>query len=164
MSQGTLHITTGFKVEPEWIDYNGHLNMAYYNVLFDRGVDDVFESFGLGPDYVKQHNASYYTLENHVVYLREIHDGDEVDVSLQLLDYDQKRTHVFMELIHAKEGFISATSEQIHMHVDMNQKRSAPFPDPVLEKISAMHADHKPLPIKPQVGRVIGIPRKAGNV
>lgn len=164
MSQGMPYVTTGLKVEPEWIDYNGHLNMAYYNVLFDLGVDGAFETFGLGPDYVKAHNASYYTLENHVVYLREIHDGDDVDVSFQLLDYDAKRTHAFLELIHAKDGFVSATSEQIHMHVDMNQKRSSPFPDAVLERIGAMHAAHRPLPVKPQVGRVIGIPRKSAKV
>jgi acyl-CoA thioester hydrolase len=50
-------------VEPEWIDYNGHFNMAYYAVLFDRTADEAFELVGLGPDYVQSRNASYFTLE-----------------------------------------------------------------------------------------------------
>ncbi len=154
-------VTRGLEVKPEWIDYNGHLNMAFYNVLFDQNVDDVYNSFGLGPDYVKERNASYYTLETHVTYLREIHEGDRVDVTLQLLDYDTKRTHFFQQLIHADEGFVSATSEQINMHIDMDAKRSSPFPDDVLEHIKALHAAHRDLPRDPRIGHVIGIPRKS---
>lgn len=154
-------VTRGLEVKPEWIDYNGHLNMAFYNALFDQNVDDVYNSFGLGPDYVKERNASYYTLETHVTYLREIHEGDRVDVTLQLLDYDTKRTHFFQRLIHADEGFVSATSEQINMHIDMDAKRSSPFPDDVFEHIKALHAAHRDLPRDPRIGHVIGIPRKS---
>lgn len=157
-------VSTVMTVEPEWIDYNGHLNMAFYNVLFDRCVDQAFEMLGLGSDYVKRTNASFYTLETHVTYLREIHEGDSVRSTLQLLDYDEKRTHFFQELIHDTEGFISASSEQISMHIDMNIKRSAPFPPDVLERIRAMHEAHRDLPVNPQVGHVISIPRKAAKV
>ncbi len=151
-------------VEPEWIDYNGHLNMAYYNVLFDRCVDQGFEMLGLGPDYVKRTNASFFTLEVHVTYLREIHEGDRVRSTLHLLDYDEKRTHFFQELIHDAEGFVSATSEQMSMHVDMTAKKSAPFPAEVQERIRAMYEAHKELPVNPQVGHVIAIPRKSAKV
>ena len=52
-------------VEPQWIDYNGHLNMAYYNVLFDRAVDEVYELVGIGVSYLKHHNHSTFTAEVH---------------------------------------------------------------------------------------------------
>src|ERR1041385_7782022 len=82
-------------VEPQWIDYNGHLNMAYYNVLFDRAVDEIYEMLGIGLDYLKRTNHSTFTAEVHVRYLREIREGDPVRVDLQLLDYDAKRIYYF---------------------------------------------------------------------
>lgn len=157
-------VSSEMTVLPEWIDYNGHLNMAYYNVLFDRGVDEAFALFGMGPDYVRTANASFFTLEAHITYLRELHEGDQVKVTFQLLDFDAKRTHYIQQLVHARDGFVSATSEQMSMHVDMGTKRSAPYPDAVVERISAMHEAHRDLPRPPQVGHVIGIPRKSVSV
>jgi len=69
------------QVEDQWVDYNGHLNMAYYNVLFDRAGDEAFEFVGLGADYLKTANCSFFTLEAHITYLRELHAGDPVRVS-----------------------------------------------------------------------------------
>ena len=78
-------VSSLMKVEPAWIDYNGHLNMAYYNVLFDRAVDEVFELLGCGADYVSK-GFSTFTAEVHVRYLRELKEGDPVRVTFQLLD------------------------------------------------------------------------------
>ena len=83
------------RVEPQWIDYNGHLNMAYYNVLFDRAVDEAYETIGIGLNYLKTTKHSTFTAEAHVRYLREIHEGDPVRVTFHLLDYDAKRIHYF---------------------------------------------------------------------
>src|SRR5580693_8140081 len=106
----TPFVSSVMRVEPAWIDYNGHLNMAYYNVLFDRAVDEVYELLGLGLDYLKTRRHSTFTAEVHVRYLRELKEGDPVRVSFQLLDYDEKRLHYFEELLHAEEGWLSATS------------------------------------------------------
>lgn len=149
------------RVRSEWIDYNGHLNMAYYNVLFDHCVDQAFINFGLGPDYVKENNASFYTLEAHLTYLAELHENDPVYVTLQLLDHDDKRTHFFQELYHAEDGYLSATCEQLNIHVDMSARRAAPFPPAVLSRIEEMRTAHEELPRKAQVGHVISIRRKA---
>lgn len=159
MSFTTPHLSSPMTVEPGWIDYNGHLNMAFYNVLFDRAIDEVFATFGLGPDYAQQAKASYFTLEAHVTYIRELHVSDRVAVHSQLLDFDARRTHFFQELHHADQDFLAATCELVNMHVDMAAKRAAPFPPGVLAKIAAMHEQHKTLPVKPQVGHVIAIPR-----
>lgn len=148
------------KVEDQWIDYNGHFNMAYYNVIFDRCGDEAFALVGLGPDYVKAANCSFFTLEAHVTYVRELHAGDKVRVSAQFLDYDAKRVHYVQQMFHAKEDWLSCVTENIVMHVDIASKKSALFPPDVLGKVKAMYEAHKGLPLPPQVGHKIGIPRK----
>lgn len=143
----------------DWIDYNGHLNMAFYNVIFDRGVDHLFDFLGVGEVYAQSGIGSCFSMEVHVSYLQELSLHAPVQVHLQLLDYDHKRLHFFAQLIHQDEGFIAATSEQVAMHVDMQSRRSAPFPAEVLGKLEAIKAQHANLPVPPQVGHVIGIPR-----
>jgi len=146
-------------VEDDWIDYNGHFNMAYYGVLFDRTCDEAFELVGLGLEYLKS-GASFFTLEAHTTYIRELHADHKVRVTVQLLDYDTKRMHYVQEMFHADEGWLSATMEAICMHVDMEAKKSAPFPEPILNRIAAMHEAHSGLSVPPQVGHKIGIIRK----
>lgn len=150
-------------VEDDWIDYNGHLNMAYYNVLFDRCIDELHLAFGLGPAYKARTDHTTFTAEAHIVYLRELHAGDRVTVTCQLLDCDEKRHHSFMELVHEKDGFLSATSEQLHLHVDLAEKRVAPYPAEVRERVEAMRAAHAALHRSERVGRVIGIPSKTAR-
>lgn len=154
-------VSSTMRVEPAWIDYNGHLNMAYYNLLIDRAVDEAFELVGLGPDYVKHRNASYFTAEAHVRYLRELTAGVQVRSTILLLNYDAKRIHFFAELHHANEGWVSATSEQLALHVDMRTRRVTPWPDDVLERLAAMKAAHAAVPAPEAVGRPIGMPRPA---
>ncbi len=81
-------VSSVMRVEPGWIDYNGHLNMAYYNVLFDRAVDEVYELLGLGLDYVKTAKCSTFTAEVHVRYRRELVVDTPVQVSFRLLGFD----------------------------------------------------------------------------
>ena len=152
--------STIMTVEDGWLDYNNHLNMAFYGVLFDRAVDEFVISLGLGPDYLAETNASFFTAETHTVYLRELPARAPVHVDVQVLATDAKRLHVFEELHHAEEGFLSATLEQILLHVDMAEKRVTPWPDDVLGRLEAVENAHRTLPVKPQVGRVIGIPGK----
>jgi acyl-CoA thioester hydrolase len=150
-------VTAAMQVEPAWIDYNGHLNMAYYNVLFDRAVDEVYELLGCGLAYVQQTRHSCFTAEVHVRYLRELHAGDAVRVSFQLLDFDAKRLHYFEELRHAEQGCLSATSENMALHVDMAAKKAAPFPENIAARIMRMKAAHSHLPVPKGAGRHIAM-------
>src|ERR1700683_4289033 len=140
-------VSSVMRVEPAWIDYNGHLNMAYYNVLFDRAVDEVYELLGCGLDYVKEKHHSCFTAEVHVRYLRELNAGDPVRVSFQLLDYDAKCLHYFEQLFHAEDGWVSATSENLSLHVDMTAKKTAAFPAQVTHRLAEMKASHSRLPV-----------------
>ncbi len=151
-------VSSVMRVEPQWIDYNGHLNMAYYNVLFDRAVDEAYELIGIGFDYLKQQNHSTFTAEAHVRYLRELKEGDPVRVRFQLLDFDAKRVHYFEELVHAEEGWLSATSENMTLHVDMDAKKVVPFPDSVQRTLARLKTAHARLPRPEGAGRSIKMP------
>jgi acyl-CoA thioester hydrolase len=153
-------VSSLMRVEPQWIDYNGHLNMAYYNVLFDRAVDEVYELLGFGLDYLKQYNHSTFTAEVHVRYVRELRENDPVRVTFQLLDYDSKRVHYFEQLFHATEGWVSATSENMTLHVDMAAKKVAPFPAKIMGALARMKAAHAQLPRPEAAGRRIAMPGK----
>jgi acyl-CoA thioester hydrolase len=146
------------KVLPEWIDFNGHLNMAYYNVLFDQGVDQAYGEIGLGPEYQRT-GCTTYVAEFHVCYLRELHEGDRVYTTFQLLDHDEKRFHSFQELWHV-DGWLAATAEGLTLHVDQSGPRVAPMPQHILTRLEEMRRIHAQLPKPAQAGRSIGIRRK----
>ena len=153
-------VSSVMRVEPAWIDYNGHLNMAYYNVLFDRAVDEAFELLGCGAEYVKR-GFSTFTAEVHVRYRRELHEGDPVRVTFQLLAYDAKRMHYFEQLFHATDGWVSATSENMSLHVEMQAKKTAAFPPEVAACLAKMKAAHARLPVPEAVGRKIAMPSRS---
>ena len=153
-------VSSVMKVEPEWIDYNGHLNMAYYNVLFDRAVDEAYEIMGCGLAYLKETRHSTLTAEAHIRYLRELRAGAPVRVTLQLLDLDAKRMHYFEQLFHAEEGWLSATSENMVLHVDMTAKKVAPFPEFIAARLAQIKAAHARLPVPEGTGRRIAMQGK----
>jgi len=146
------------QIEPQWIDYNGHLNMAYYNVLFDRAIDELWLQIGIGPDYMKARGGSTFTAECHVRYLREIHLDDPAQVSITLVAADEKRLHTFEELRHATEGWLSATSENMTIHMDMAARKTAPFPPDIRARITALAQAHSAHPHPEGIGRKIAMP------
>ena len=153
-------LSTVKQIEPGWIDYNGHLNMAYYNVLFDRSLDEFFEVLGIGPNYLKTRNGSSMTAECHVRYLREVNLGDPVQVAIWLIAADDKRVHTFEELRHAGEGWLSATSDNMTLHIDMSVRRVAPFPPDIAERIRGIAAVHAKAQQPDGVGRRVEMPVK----
>ena len=145
-------------IEPQWIDYNGHLNMAYYNVLFDRSVDQFFDRIGIGAGYLKARNGSTMTAECHVRYIREIHLSDPAQVSILVVAADEKRLHVFKELRHATEGWLSATSENMTLHIDMKVRKVAPFPPDIHARIQAVAKAHTGAARPDGIGRHVAMP------
>lgn len=147
-------------VEEAWIDYNGHMNMAYYNVMFDRCADEAFEVMGLGPDYASERGLTTYSAEAHVCYVRELHLGDRVVCTFQLLDHDDKRIRFYQELLHV-DGWLAATSEVLALHIDMSGPKVAPYPPDILARIEQMNAAHAGLPMPERAGRGIAIRRRS---
>ncbi len=160
MPDSAPFISRPLSLEKDWIDYNGHLNMAYYNVLFDRGLDQAWDVLGIGATYAASRKLTTYTAEVHICYVKELHLGAEVTVSTQILDADEKRLHVFQE-IHHSDGWLAATSESLTLHVDMAGPKVTPFPADIMASIEAMKSAHAQLPHPERAGRTIGIKRKS---
>lgn len=138
-------------IKPEWIDQNGHLNMAYYGVLFDTGVDEGAKELGLGWDYTSQGTHTTYSAEFRIRYVRELHLGDKVRVSFRLLDVGPKAFHFCQELIHT-DGWVAATGEGISLHIDQSGPRVAPYPEAIKAKLDETLARHSKTPVPEWVG------------
>lgn len=147
-------------VLPEWIDYNGHMNVAFYVLAFDHATDTLFNYLGIGEEYKNKYNYSTFTLEGHITYDREVLEGDPLSFKTYLLDYDEKRLHYFHEMYHATEGYLASTNELITMHIDMNVRRSTPFASELMTRLEEIMVAHRALPRPEKAGRTIGIRRK----
>ena len=144
---------------PEWIDYNGHMNVAYYVLVFDHATDDFFDFMGLTAEYRAAGNISAFTAEMHVNYIREVKEGDEVLVTTQLLGYDEKRFHYFHSMYHAEQSYLAATSELLCLYVDMNERRVAPMPSVIMDRLAEIKQSHAALPVPEEVGSVMKVKR-----
>lgn len=151
----------GFAVAPEYIDPNGHMNVGYYSVLFDKALDLPWEILGLGYAGIKASGRSSFALETHVTYQRELREADPLDFTFRLLDFDARRIHYFMTMLHARERWLAATSESISICIDMTTRRSTTWPDEQMVRLRVLHTAHSQRPQPPEVGRTIGIRRKA---
>ena len=151
-----LHAET---VRPEWIDYNGHMNVAYYLLAFDHATDAVLDHFGIGKDYAESVGRSMFVVEAHLTYAREVTQGDGLRFTSTILGADAKRLHLFHEMRHAGQGFLAATAEFLLLHVDLADRRAAPFAGETRARLAAAAEAHAERPRPPQAGRAVGQPR-----
>lgn len=156
MSIPAPFISRPMQIVQDWVDANGHLKNAYYSVVFDRCSDGAFALMGMSLDYVQQRNLSFYTAENHICYVRPLRLDDQVTVSFQIIEHDEKRIRSFQEMHHV-DGWLAATSETLSLHVDLSGPKVSRFPDDILSKVEAMAAAHAVLPQPERVGRHIDI-------
>ena len=145
------------RVLPEWLDFNGHFNAGYYAVAFDLAVYPWLEFLGLTDEHRERHDATTYGLEAHITYERELGLDDQIRITTQLLDHDEKRVHAIHLMYHATTDDLIATNEFISMHITRSLRRSSPMAPELLSRVAAVAAAHSRLPIPPQVGRVIGL-------
>jgi len=148
-------------IRPDWIDYNGHMNVAYYTLVFDHGVDAFFEYVGLGRAYRESTTGSTFAVEQHVTYNREVVAGDTVRCTSRLVGFDEKRIHHYHEMFHATEGWLAATTEFLSLHVDLSVRRVTPMPEAVLARLADLLAADETLPAPENVGRAIAVPASA---
>jgi acyl-CoA thioester hydrolase len=145
-------------VRPEWIDSNGHMNLAYYVVVFDLATDRLYDALGIGNAYREATGNSCFTAETHTIYEREVKVGDGLRVATTLLGADAKRLRYFHEMFHAVEGHRVAAQELLALHIDMRVRRVAPFPPDRLAAIDAALRARGNRPSPPGVGRRIALP------
>jgi len=150
------------RVPAEWIDYNGHMNVAYYVMAFDHATDKLLDLLDLGVAYVRRTNGSTFVLETHVTYVQEIKRDDPFRCAVRMLDVDGKRLHYYFEMFHGRDGFLAATSEQILLHVDLATRRAAPMPSAARARAEAIMRAQAGLPRPERLCGRIGIRRNNG--
>jgi acyl-CoA thioester hydrolase len=147
------------RVLPEWIDYNGHMNVAYYMLAIDQAMDDVFDRLGMGLALVRERRMGPMALVNQIHYLDELLEGQEFVCDLQLLDADHKRMHYVVTMNHLAKGTVAAVFEGLSINVDLEARRSTPYPDDIRATLEGVLKAHAGLPRPTQVGATIGIRR-----
>ncbi len=149
-------------VVPEWVDFNGHFNVAYYVMAFDHATDAFFDYLGMGEAEMEVSGLSNFAAEMHVTFVQELLEGNPLRVTTRLLDFDPKRVHFFHEMYHGTEGYLAATSELIGLCIDMRTRRVGRMPARYLQRLELVQAAHSGLPRPAQIGRVIGVRRGRG--
>ena len=148
-------------VRPEWVDEYDHMNLAYYILVCDQATYEFWELINDRKSISDRNGMEYAVVETHVNYIREVRLNDPLVVATQLLGFDEKRFHIFHELRHAEQGFISATNEIMALGFDLNLRGIEPFQDSVQEFMKCVYNKHKLLEIPENAGRSIGIKRKS---
>ena len=145
-------------VRPEWIDSNGHLNLAYYCVVFDYATDAFYAALNIGDAYREVSGNSCFTAETHTLYEREVHLGDTLRVKAWLLGADSKRLHYFHEMFHGQSDERSAVQELMALHIDMGTRRVAPYPPEQYAALQQAVKDYAPATLPKGAGRRIALP------
>ena len=130
----SVHVTTK-RIKKDWTDYNEHMNMAYYVLIFDIAWEVILEKFKMGEHSAKTTKKSTMVVETHTTYNNEVKQGDEVNIVLTFFDHDKKRLHFKLEMYEKEKQTLSASIEMLSLYIDLNQRKVAEFED---EKIKIM--------------------------
>ncbi len=122
----SIHVSNQI-IKSEWTDYNNHLNMAYYVLIFDVAWEVILKKFNMGEDSAKTSGMSTMVVETNTTYDNEIKEGDEVEILLTFFDHDKKRLHFRLEMIEKKTKKLSSTIEMLSLHVDLNKRKVTEF-------------------------------------
>ena len=132
------------KIIKEWTDYNGHMNVAYYVLIFDLfGAEILMDKFKMGEESAKKTKKSTMVVESHITYNQEVKEGDEVDVNLLYFDHDKKRLQYKLEMIHKEKKFLASTIEILSLYVDLNQRKVSEFENEKTELMKEFINKHK---------------------
>ena len=143
----------------EWIDVNGHMNATHYGLAVYEAHFNFTEAIGLGADYVNRTQCGKAVLESHMIYEREVCDGDELEIKSWLLAVDTKRLHFFHEVFNLTKGFRAACSEQVDIHIDLQARRASELPIDLYMELQARVTENLVLPLPKGVGSQIRPPK-----
>ncbi len=147
------------KVLPEWIDFNGHMNVAYYVLAFDIGFDEMWNQLGITSEYIETSQCSTFAVECHITYQKELKENEPFRITSQILAYDDKRIHQFQRMYHAEENYLAATAEWMNLHVDLNSRRVTPFPQSVMSALKKFTERQGILPMPAEAGNKMKVKR-----
>jgi len=153
----TPFVNLGQTVLSEWIDGNGHMNVAFYLRAFDEGFDSAYRAIGLGYERIETSGFSTMSVDVHISYHRELFEAAPLRITTQLADCDEKRAHWVQAMYHAEEGFLAATVEWLILSIDMRQRKVAPMPPDTLALMRRVKAAHVGLAMPMELGRALSI-------
>tara|TARA_Y100000590_G_C15408660_1_gene896730 strand:+ start:117 stop:584 length:468 start_codon:yes stop_codon:yes gene_type:complete len=130
----SVHVSTE-KIVKEWTDYNEHMNMAYYVLIFDKAWEVILEKFKMGEHAAKTTKKSTMVVETHTTYNNEVKQGEEVDIVLTFFNHDKKRLHFKLEMYEKSKNTLSATIEMLSLYIDLSKRKVAEFEE---EKVKIM--------------------------
>ena len=140
-----LPVQLDYVIPPEWEDGNGHVNVQYYQALFEIAGWVILEEFGVDRPWLRAHDYSFFDLEHHLLYLAEIHVGDRVTTYNRIVGKSNKRFHGVYYVYNETRERLAASLEYISTGVDMNRRRSAPMPDPLSRGLDRLYEKHQSL-------------------
>jgi len=146
-------------VPKQWIDVNGHMNATHYGLAVYEAHVTFTEEIGLGEAYVKENECGKAVLESHMIYEREVSEGDELEIRSWLLAVDAKRMHFFHEVYNLSKNFRAAASEQVDIHIDLKQRQSSELPQALLLQLQERVVANLARPRPEKVGSRIRPPQ-----
>ena len=123
------------KIINDWTDYNGHMNLAFYILVFDKGAEEILSKFKMGEQSAKTTKKSTMAVESHTTYNNEVKENEEVNIYLSYFDHDKKRLHYKLEMYEKSKNILSATTEVLSLYIDLNIRKVAEFEN---EKVAIM--------------------------
>ncbi len=144
-------------VAPEWIDYSGHMNLGYYLLVFEDAARYLFTQLDVSRAYRERTNHALFASETHIVFEREVREGDALRFESRILGATGKALDVIHLMYHAGEGYLAATNQVLYLHVDLARRRAAAFPADAMARVRAVADIHATLPRPPQAGRTIAL-------
>ncbi|MEM7465332.1 MAG: thioesterase family protein [Pseudomonadota bacterium] len=154
-------VTTEAEVLPEWLDYNDHMNVAYYIAAFDLGIDAFKATIGIDLDYIQREKKSTVALESHITYQQEAALGEKLRIKTRLLNYDGKRCHIYQEMY--RVDTLLSTQETLSISFDTALRKSCPFAKDVAPRYQQMFEAQQSLPVPEWVGKSVAIKRKSAT-
>ncbi len=150
------------EVAAEWVDYNGHMNDAAYALVFSRALDALMDRIGLDAAARKASRRTLYTLQMMLHYFQEASQGQPLFVRCHLLEHDEKRMRVWLEMKAGREGERLAASEQLLLSVDQGEDgaRAAPWRAETQAALDALAHAQRGLEVPPLAGQGVALKRK----
>jgi acyl-CoA thioester hydrolase len=142
--------------EPHMLDYNGHLNIAYYAVLFEEAARAIFSRIDLSRSYRERSDSALFAAEVHTVFHREVPAGEAVSIYCRLLDVAASKIHGMFFMVKSRDHSLAAVQEILFLHVDLKHRRTASIPEPQAGRLTTLLERHRLMPDPPEKGRYVG--------
>jgi acyl-CoA thioester hydrolase len=151
-----LEFCCAAKPEPHMVDYNGHLNVAYYGILFEDAARVVFSRIDLSSAYRERSDCALFAVELHTIFHREVPSGETVSIFCRILDFDGRKVQCMFFMVNSAGQELAAAQEILFVHVDLLHRRASPVPEPQAGRIRGLLERHRTMPEPPEKGRHVG--------